>query len=344
MMQREKLVIIWSWPAGHTAAIYAARAMLNPLMFEWFMAWGVAAGGQLTTTTDIENFPWFPDGIGGPDLMDAMRKQSLGVWARILSKTVDKIDVSVRPFKIFSWSFAVETDSIIVATWAVAKRLWLPGEETYRQKWISACAICDGALPLFREKDLIVIGGWDSACEEAHYLTKYAKKVIVLVRRGELRASKIMQERVLWHPTIEVLRHTQWMEVIWDGNVMTWIRVSNNQTWKEELLGAWWLFYAIWHKPNTDFLDWQLLLDPGWYILTYCRVSDEIVSGKRILDDSLRVAFVENNNHFLTSTSMMGVFACGDVQDKVYRQAITSAGSGCMAALEAEQYLAFSLR
>jgi len=128
------------------------------------MAWGVAAGGQLTTTTDIENFPWFPDGIGGPDLMDAMRKQSLGVWARILSKTVDKIDVSVRPFKIFSWSFAVETDSIIVATWAVAKRLWLPGEETYRQKWISACAICDGALPLFREKDLIVIGGWDSAC------------------------------------------------------------------------------------------------------------------------------------------------------------------------------------
>lgn len=314
MTSIENLIIIWSGPAGHTAAIYAGRALLEPLMFEWFLAGGIAAWGQLTTTTDIENFPGFPDGIGWPELMSHMRQQSLNSGCRIETKTVIKVDFSVYPYKV--WAQGEEefrlAKTIIIATGAVAKRLWLVWEETYRQNGVSACAVCDGGLPLFRNKHLIVIWGGDSACEEAHYLTKFASKITMLVRRDELRASKVMQERVLNHEKIEVLRHTEGQEIVWDGHIMTGMKIINNQTQESIELEAWWLFYAIGHKPNTDFLDGQVALDEAGYIIT------------------------QDN---ITETNISGVFAAGDVQDKKYRQAITSAGTGCMAALEAEHRL-----
>jgi len=317
-MSREKVVIIGSGPAGHTAGIYAWRALLEPLMFEWFMAWGVAAWGQLTTTTEVENYPGFPTGISGPELMDNMRKQSLHSGVRIETKTVDKVDLSVRPFKVFSGSMEVETDTIVIATGATAKRLGLPGEKEYRQRWISACAVCDGALPLFRDKHLIVIGGGDSACEEAHFLTKFASKVTMLVRRDAMRASKVMQERVLKHEKIEVLRNTEWKEILWDGKLMNALVVVNNKTNEEQTLEAGGLFYAIGHTPNTAFLGGQLKTDEAWYLLTKPGTTHVYGLDGQVLE---------------------GVFAWGDVQDRVYRQAITSAGTWCMAALEAEHYL-----
>jgi len=307
----ENVVIIGSGPAAHTAAIYAGRARLKPLIFEGLMAGGVAAGGQLTTTTDVENYPGFPDGIMGPELMDKFRQQSINCGATIKTVTVDSLDLSTKPFKVKAGSETVETKTIIISTGATAKRLGLPGEDSLWQKGISACAVCDGALPIFRDKVLVVIGGGDSAAEESTFLTKYASKVILLVRRDVLRASKIMQERLLSNEKIEVMWNTEAQEIFGE-NMVEKIRVKNNKTNEETTLSAGGLFYAVGHKPNTEFLDNQIDLDETGYILTQPGT---------------------------TITNVQGVFACGDVQDKVYRQAVTAAGTGCMAALEAERYI-----
>lgn len=309
----ENVVIIWSGPAGHTAAIYTGKAMLKPVMYEWFMAGGIAAGWQLTTTTTIENFPGFPTGIDGFQLMNEMRQQSLNSWTRIETKTVDKVDLSAEPFKVYSGDNMIEAKTLIIATWATAKRMWLLWEAKYRGRWVSACAICEGWLPIFRDQHIVVIGWGDAAMEEAIHLTHFGSKVTVLVRRDELRASKVMQERAKSNPKIEFLRNTEAKEIVWeDWWNMTGLKIFNNKTNEESLLEAKGLFYAIWHKPNTDFLDWQLELDETGYIIT---------------------------KPGTTQTSVPGVFAAGDVQDRIYRQAITSAGTGCMAALEAERYL-----
>jgi len=308
----QNVIIIGSGPAAHTAAIYTGRAKLNPLVFEGLMAGGVAAGGQLTTTTDVENYPGFPDGISGPDLMVKMREQSIKCGAKIETVTIDKVDLKSRPFKAFAGAKMIESRSIIISTGATAKRLNLPGEDRLWQKGISACAVCDGALPIFRDKVLVVIGGGDTAAEEALYLTKYGSKVIMLVRRDIFRASKIMQDRVFADKKIEVKWNTNAVETIGDKSLTT-ILVKNNKTDQEETIEASGLFYAIGHKPNTAFLEGQVNCDETGYIKT--------TPGS-------------------PKTSVEGVFACGDVQDKVYRQAVTAAGSGCMAAIDAEKFLA----
>ncbi len=308
----EKVIIIGSGPAGHTAAIYAGRAQLKPLMFEGFMAGGVAAGGQLTSTTDVENFPGFPEGISGPELMERMRGQSVACGTKMRTETVTRVDLSVRPFKVYVGKDELKAESLIIATGATAKRMGVPGEETYWQKGISACAVCDGALPIFRDQVLVVVGGGDSACEEAHYLTKYASKVIMLVRRDQFRASKAMQDRVLKHDKIEVMWNTGLLEALGEES-LTSLKVQNVQRQEDTVIDAGGLFYAIGHKPNTDFLEGQLDTDETGYLIPQLGT---------------------------VATSVEGVFACGDVQDKIYRQAITAAGSGCMAALEAERFLA----
>ena len=336
----ENVIIIGSGPAGHTAAIYAWRAMLKPLMFEWFLAWGVAAWGQLTTTTDVENYPWFPDGIMGPELMNNMRQQSLNSWVRIETKTVQKVDLSERPFKVYAqWEDEPRlAQSIIISTWATAKRLHLDGEETYRQRGVSACAVCDGAIPIFRNQPLIVIGWWDSACEEANYLTKYWSKVTMLVRRDELRASKVMQQRVFDNPKIEILWNTEWKEIVGDSEWMTGLIIMNNKTHEESTIEAKGLFYAIGHKPATAFLNGQVELDEAWYIMTHARKAQEAFFGHQLIQ-SEAVVSPQGDHSFATESSVPWVFAAGDVADKVYRQAITSAGTWCQAALEVEHYL-----
>jgi len=315
--RHSKVVIIGSGPAGHTAAIYLARANLKPVMFEGFMANGFAAGGQLTTTTDVENFPGFPEGVLGPQMMENFRAQSIRFGTEIITETVSKIDLSQRPFKY--WVQGTENDApeladtVIIATGASAKRIGLPGEDTYWQSGISACAVCDGAVPIFRNKPLAVIGGGDSAAEESTYLTKYASHVYVLVRRDELRASKIMQKRLLNHPKITVLWNTVCLEAKGDGDLLNALRIKDIKTGEEKDLPVNGLFFAIGHEPATTLFRSQIDCDSEGYILT--------VPGT-------------------CETSVKGVFAAGDVQDKKYRQAITSAGSGCMAALEAERFLA----
>jgi thioredoxin reductase (NADPH) len=307
----ENVVIIGSGPAGHTAAIYAARANLNPLMFEGFMAGGVAAGGQLTTTTEIENFPGFVS-IGGPALMHHMREQAVHCGTRIRTETVAKVDLSSRPFKVFSEEGdVILAKTLILATGATAKRMRVPHEEEFWQKGISACAVCDGALPLFRNQPLVVIGGGDTAIEEATYLTKFASKVYLVHRRDEFRASKAMQQRAFTNPKLEVVWDTV-LEDVYGERYLEGVKLWNakkDRVWEMEAKG---LFYAIGHTPNTTFLEGQVGVDESGYILT--------VPGS-------------------TLTSVPGVFAAGDVQDKRYRQAITSAGTGCMAALDAEHFL-----
>jgi thioredoxin reductase (NADPH) len=306
-----KLIIIGSGPAAHTAAIYASRANLNPVLFEGLMAGGVAAGGQLTTTTEVENFPGFPDGVSGPELMDRMRQQSTKYGTLIKTQTVQKVDLSVRPFKIFSDGQTFESLALIIATGATAKRMHVPGEELFWQKGISACAVCDGALPFFRNKELVVVGGGDTAAEEASFLTKYASKVYLVHRRDTLRASKAMQERLFANPKIEMIWNSVLVSVVGEKK-FEGVKLQNVITKQESVLPCGGLFYAIGHLPNTDFLNGQIQLDEAKYIKT--------IPGT-------------------TLTNVQGVFACGDVQDKVYRQAITAAASGCMAALEAEKYL-----
>lgn len=308
----EKVIIIGSGPAGHTAAIYTARANLNPVLYEGFMAGGIAAGGQLTTTTEVENFPGFPEGIDGTKLTTLFREQSEKYGTKILTQTVIKVDFSSRPFKIYTDEETREADAVIIATGATARRMNVPGEAKYWQKGISACAVCDGALPIYRNKDLAVIGGGDSAIEEATHLTKFGSKVYLIHRRDSLRASKIMQQKATSNPKIQIVWNTVLEEALGDGNLLTGIRVKDvktNQTRDMKIEG---LFYAIGHKPNTDIFEGILDLDETGYIKT--------VPGT-------------------TKTNIEGVFACGDVQDRVYRQAITAAGSGCMAAIEAERWL-----
>jgi thioredoxin reductase (NADPH) len=306
----EKVVIIGSGPAAHTAAIYAGRANLTPVLFEGMMAGGVAPGGQLTTTTDIENFPGFPTGIGGMEITMKFREQSVNCGTTIHTETVDSVDLSSRPFKLKTSEREMEADTLIIATGATAKRMGVKGEESYWQKGMSACAVCDGGLPIFRNKVLTVVGGGDSACEEAHYLTKFASKVYMLVRRDVLRASKVMQKRVLNNDKIEVLWKSALNSVDGDGNIMTTMNITQDGSDKDIDCGG--LFYAIGHVPNTSFLNNQLETDDTGYVVTK--------------PDS-------------TATSVDGVFACGDVQDKVWRQAITAAGTGCMSALEAERWI-----
>lgn len=328
----EKVVIIGSGPAGHTAAIYAARAAMQPLMFEWFLAGGIAAGGQLTTTTIVENYPGFPEWIDGTELMMNMRKQSIHNGVRIETKTVDKVDLSVWPYKVFVGSEIIETKTIIISTWATAKRMFVPGEDIYRQRWISACAVCDWALPFFRNKHLVVVWWGDSAMEEANHLTHFASKVSILVRKDFFRASKAMQDRVLANPKIEVLWNTEVREALGDGNMLNALKVYNNKEDKEYVLDAGGLFYAIGHTPNTSFLGWQLSTDETGYLMTYAKVCEEVANNTGAL-------FADTKTKFPTSTSIGGVFAAWDVADKRYRQAITSASTGCQAALDAEKWL-----
>jgi thioredoxin reductase (NADPH) len=312
-MAPENVVIIGSGPAAHTAAIYAARANLQPVLFEGFMAGGIAAGGQLTTTTEVENFPGFPDGIDGTELVNRMRAQSERFGTRIFTETVDRVDLSQRPFRYYTEEQEGSARALIIATGATAKRDDIPGtrDSELWQKGVSACAVCDGALPVFRNKPLFVVGGGDSAMEEASFLAKFGSKVYIVHRRDELRASAVMQDRARANPKIELLLSHRVVSVEGGQGVET-VRVMDLKTNTERTVAAAGLFFAIGHVPNTKFLDRQLACDEQGYVLT---------------------------TPGTTQTSVVGVFAAGDVQDKKYRQAITAAGSGCMSALEAEHFL-----
>ncbi|MCA6573490.1 MAG: thioredoxin-disulfide reductase [Pseudanabaena sp.] len=306
----EQLVIIGSGPAGYTAAIYAARAQLEPLMFEGFSAGGLP-GGQLMTTTEVENFPGFSEGIQGPQLMKEMRQQALRWGTKLITDDVVKVDFADRPFTIVADELEVKTNAVIIATGATAKRLNIQGEERFWNNGISACAICDGTNPLFQNVEIAVVGGGDSAAEEALYLTKYASKVHLLVRSDRLRASKVMQERIFNHDKIQI--HWQVIPISAHGDdVLQSIQMQNLKDHYVSELKVGGLFYAIGHTPNTQIFANQIDLDDKGYIKTF---------GKS------------------TSTNIAGVWAAGDVQDHIYRQAITAAGSGCMAALEAERWL-----
>lgn len=311
-----KVVIIGSGPAAHTAAVYLGRAELKPVLYEGFMANGIAAGGQLTTTTDVENFPGFPKGIMGQELMDNMRLQSERFGTEVITDTVQTLDLSSRPFKYtteFSPDETHTADAVIIATGASARRMNLPGEDKYWQNGISACAVCDGALPIFRNKPLYVIGGGDSAAEEATFLTKYGSHVTVLVRRDALRASKAMATRLLKNEKTTVRFNSVATEVRGsDDGLMSHLVVKDTLTGREEVVEANGLFYAIGHDPATRLVKGQVDMDADGYIVTQPGT---------------------------TTTSVEGVFAAGDVQDKRYRQAITSAGTGCMAALETEKFI-----
>ncbi len=310
-MENKKLVIVGSGPAGFTAAIYAARANLSPLMFEGFFSG--PSGGQLMTTTDVENYPGFPEGITGPELMDAMRKQAKRFGTEILTEDVEEVDLSNRPFTVKGKKTTVTADSLIIATGATAKRLDIPGagDGEFWQKGVTACAVCDGAMPIFRDKELYVIGGGDTAVEEATFLTKYGSKVYIVHRRDELRASKIMAQHAMDNPKIEIL----WNHVVTKvegSNVVENVTVQHVETKEESRRPAAGVFFAIGHNPNTTFLKGQLETDKQGYLI--------VKPGT-------------------TLTNIEGVFAAGDVQDKVYRQAVSAAGSGCMAALDAERWL-----
>jgi len=300
----ETVLIVGSGPAGLTAAIYAARAGLEPLMIE-----GMERGGQLMITTDVENFPGFPDGIMGPDLMDQIRKQAERFGTRIVSSNVTEVDLSQRPFKVWVSKDEYQADSIIITTGASARWLGVPGEDKLRGYGVSACATCDGFF--FRDKELVVVGGGDSAMEEAIFLTKFASKITVVHRRDEFRASTIMSERVLNHPKIEVAWNATVDEVLGEEFV-TGVVLRDTVTDETRELATDGVFVAIGHTPNTSVFDGHLELDDAGYIVT--------PPGETI-------------------TSVEGVYAAGDVTDKVYRQAITAAGLGCQAALDAERWL-----
>ncbi|KAI5072757.1 hypothetical protein GOP47_0012863 [Adiantum capillus-veneris] len=309
----ENLVIIGSGPAGYTAAIYAARANLKPVVFEGYQAGGVP-GGQLMTTTEVENFPGFPDGIAGPDLMDRMRKQAERWGAELRTEDVEFVDVTNRPFTVKSSDYEVKCHTVIIATGATAKRLDLPREHEFWCRGISACAICDGASPLFKGQELAVVGGGDTAAEEAIYLTKYACHVHLLVRRDQMRASRAMQDRVLDNANVTVHFNTQVVDIASnDKGQMTGVIVRDTKSSKERTMSVKGLFYGIGHQPNSQLLKGQIDLDDAGYVV------------------------VRNGG---AETSVHGVYAAGDLKDPEWRQAVTAAGSGCMAALAAERYLA----
>jgi thioredoxin reductase (NADPH) len=316
MRRRENLVIIGSGPAAWTAAIYAARANLEPLVFEGEPSRTMLPGGQLMFTTEVENYPGFPEGVTGPEMMQKFREQAERFGTRIVSEDVAAVELGTYPFRLRpNYAEAVEALTVIVATGARANWLGLENELRLAHSGggVSACAVCDGALPVFREKVLAVVGGGDSAMEEALYLTKFASKVVVIHRRDRFRASPIMADRVLAHPKIEVLWNTQVADVL-GTEYVTALLLEDALSGERRELEVGGFFVAIGHTPNTAFLEGQVELHPSGYIRT---------------PESWR-----------TVTSVPGVFAAGDVMDSYYRQAVTAAGTGCMAALEAERWLA----
>lgn len=301
----EKLIIIGSGPAGYTSAIYSSRALLQPLMFE-----GEESGGQLMITTEVENFPGFPEGVTGPELMDHMRKQAERFGTRFIRKNVTKVDFSSRPFKVWVGNDMYQSKAVIVATGASAKYLGLPSEKAFANKGVSACATCDGAF--FRNMEVAVVGGGDTAMEEATFLTRFAKKVYIIHRRSSFRASKIMSERTLKNPKIEAVWDSEVIEVFGTMKGMEGVKIKNMNTGAVTDLSVQGLFIAIGHTPNTEVFKGVLDLNEVGYIKT---------------------------KPGSTYTNIPGVFAAGDVQDHVYRQAVTAAGTGCMAAIDCERWL-----
>ena len=310
MSDVKNVVIVGSGPAGHTAAIYSARANLSPFMFEGYVMGG-SAGGQLTTTTEVENYPGFPEGIEGPELMQLFRKQSERFGTEMIQEDVISADLSQRPFVLKSENREVKAHSVIISTGATAKRMGVPSEEKMWNNGMSACAVCDGALPMFRNQPLMVIGGGDTAVEEATYLAKFGSQVYLVHRRDQLRASKIMQERALKHPKLEILWNTVLEDAVGQDYV-TGASLKNIKTEEARQVEVAGIFYAIGHTPNTSIFNGQLDLDDAGYI-------------------KLKLGTQETN--------IEGVFAAGDVHDHIYRQAITAAGTGCAASLEAERWL-----
>ncbi len=299
----ERVVIVGSGPAGLTAAVYAARGDLSPLMIE-----GAQAGGQLMLTTDVENYPGFPDGILGPELMDRFRKQAERFGTRMITADATRVDFSTHPFRVWVDADEYEAQSVIISTGASARWLGVPGEDRLRGYGVSSCATCDGFF--FRDRELVVVGGGDSAMEEATFLTKFASKVTIVHRRDEFRASKIMAARALSNPKIDVVWDSLVTEIHGDDGVAG-VTLRNVHTSEETEFAAEGVFVAIGHDPNTELFRGQLELDPAGYV---------VVDG-------------------FTRTSVPGVFAAGDVVDHVYRQAITAAGNGCQAAIDAERWL-----
>lgn len=303
---RHKVVIMGSGPAGLTAALYTARANLEPVVFE-----GMEAGGQLTLTTDVENFPGFPNGILGPELMDAMRKQAERFGARCVQKTITSVDFSTRPFKIVADGITLEADTFVIASGASAKMLGIESEKLLLGHGVSTCATCDGFF--FKDKELIVVGGGDSAVEEGTFLTKFASRVNIVHRRDQLRASKIIQERAFKNPKIEFIWDSMVEEILGDAQSgVRGVKLKNTKTGEVTEKEAQGVFIAIGHNPNTGIFEGKLDMDGQGYLIT------------------------KNGS---TETSIPGVFAAGDVQDRKYRQAVTAAGSGCMAAIDAEKFL-----
>lgn len=302
-----KCLIIGSGPAGYTAAIYAARADLKPVVYT-----GIVPGGQLTTTTDVDNFPGYPDGVNGTTMMEDFKRQAERFGTEVRFGYVTSVDFSGDVHRVtVDDNKVVTAETVIIATGATAKWLGLESEQKYSGFGVSACAVCDGFF--FRQQDVAIVGAGDTAAEEATYLAKLATKVHMLVRRDEFRASKAMQHRVLNTPNIQIHYNTETKEILGDGQNVTGVRVFNNQTGEETEIPVTGFFVAIGHKPNTELFQGQLDMDENGYLITQ--------------PDSTR-------------TNIPGVFACGDVQDHVYRQAVTAAGTGCMAALEAERFLA----
>ena len=305
-MEKIKCLIIGSGPAGYTAAIYASRANLNPVVYE-----GIQPGGQLTTTTEIDNFPGYPQGVTGSEMMEDLKRQAQRFGAEVRFGIVTKVDFSKRPFVLeIDSEKQVEAETVIIATGATAKYLGLPSEEKFRGQGVSACATCDGFF--YRKKDVAVVGGGDTACEEATYLAGMCNKVYMIVRRDVLRASKAMQERVLNTPNSEVLWNTNTKEILGDDFGVTGAALVNNKTGEEREIKIHGFFLAIGHHPNSEVFKEYVQTNPEGYIIT---------EGKT------------------QKTNVPGVFAAGDVQDPIYRQAIAAAGSGCRAAMDAEKFL-----